>query len=1244
MATTEGLSYLEGPPLTETEQGQFRPGWQHFLDSVSTFPDSPALASLHQPASLYPNIPNLPVDSPHLRWSYRNLKTAIDHLALSLRERHGLEPGMLVVTFLPNCAEYIVTKMAAHLTGAVLAPLNPRSLVNTEEINHILQLYTSHAPVKSGMVLVAEHEQVARQIDTLDPTHTTNAVKIIVGGSQPTSTWLKFADLMEEGERLDKNLSDSPVHYPYATDDTLFCTSGTTAQPKAILRTTAQGAYTIHALATQSGLSFSTARDRVLGVTPNNHVAGGEAVLISLCFGGTLIFPSARFDVDSFLQAAKLEHATYTILVPTMVVALSRSVRQSGMQGMCNLRSFFVGAAPVTRHVLAMCEDALGCKLAGPMFGSTEGALLRTGDRPLQYLLDASRDTEDVPTAWGLAAGQVIKVCEPGTGGLNAAKLVPFGVVGELHVSSPGLASGYIGTPESNGIAPSNPFYFDHDGRSWYNTGDQARLDPEGRLYVTGRYKDVIIRGGENISPAAVEAALEPTLGHLGVHIIGVPDDVAGEVPVAIAREPVDEDAKALVRETVVQRMGAAYIIDQVVSLAELRLDDFPRTALGKVQKSKLRDIVIDFLKQQGTVELQQHGEPESEEQHHLSRLWSQAVGIHDPERYLAPDTIVAELAVDSIVTMRVRDGIAKALNGRTLSLAEFSQVSTIREQAALLKSRSSRSVPNGQRKDNADRSGPPGPDGMLHVIENPSLFEPTKELVSAAMDKFGLTWDQHVSSVFPVYDPIAEVVITNSWFTKFHMRSVLGTKASTSKKQLRDAMVKVLSNNPMLLSFIVHDVAKLGHDLALHVLLELDDNRHSKFLDEHVFADGGNVASIQQVIDFAYNHPWYPANKEATSPGPLFTVWFFDVEETGNAACVWNASHLIIDATYNHILYDDIDHALTHPTLPLQPHESYQRWAESYYALRRSPAARAAVRHEAAIMEEIQQHAPEFIKSAPLLSEHEDTKSTLSIFRSFKVTGWANLRRQHPDLTLTGLLKAAFALVLMHRDKEKTGNKHTTVFVDLQANRSRWPFVPESQGDYPAADVAGETTQAHPVIISLVESESVIEYLHRLQVAQVLQTKHSSTPIIELGGVEDRNSLRSVRRVIEMDPTTLPVPAFNWVGPMQLGDTGSQYKAIELKDVAMNMARMMFMVFAGIELTAPDSLKSGGSYSIDAKEKVVGVGEPTMWFRLQNKPANMTQNEGEAVAKQLIALVQWFAKEENWRKGVRGAFEEALS
>jgi len=1210
------LSYLEGPPLSNTP---LPTPWECFLASVSSTPDAPALIALHQAADLY-SIPSLSPPSasdPYLRWTYRILHTAITQLATAL-QAHGIGPGMPVVTFLPNGAEYILTKMAAHMLGCLFAPLNPRSLVSTEEVSHLLRTFLLHAPV-GEILIVAEEESIA-SISSLDYALLEGAVKVAVFSPTPTAphsenSWIPFETLMNSSTAL------SPNPFPYPTDDMLLCTSGTTSRPKVCALTTAHLSATLHTLSQHPRHNFT--RDIFICVAPNNHVAGTEAFLCALSFSGTIVFPSARFDIDSFIRATQLEKATYTILVPTMVLALCRGRTEK----IGNFRSLNLGASPVTEEVLRLCKGVLACERICGVFGSTEGAFLRTGDRGVEELVGGVGDSH-VAVGWDAAVGQVVKVCEPG----DPNALVALGGVGELHMSSPEIVGGYIGQEGSA------QFYTDGEGRRWYNTGDQARIDGDGRIYVLGRYKDVIIRGGENIAPAAVEAVLEPTMGHLGVQIVGAIDEdgLAGEVPVVVTLKRVDAETAAAIRDAVVERMGAACAPDEVISLEDLALEDYPRTAVGKVQKHKLAALVGAYRKKRrrNGIPTPPYSEDSGTETtavkelvattdilDHLVRIWSQTIGIYDERRLLSPDTDVATLPVDSIALMRVRDRLAKALDGNTLSLAELGKGGTIRQQATLLRSRKNDAQPKfgniptlNSRRGEKEARHPPEVEDMVHLTEDPSLLDRTKEIVTEAIQGCGLSWE-NVRAVMPTTDFNAvSLRVGNMWH--LNLKLVVITRKNVAKERLRASLHRVIENNPMMASFIVADAEKLGKDLALHIEVELSE----AFVNEHVLADAGMVKSPSEMVEFA-KQQHFPGCRDAVPPGPLSKLWLFDVEETGSAGFVVNgtvaaplilsdtnhiavlACHSIFDNTFTQLVYEDLELTLTSPTVPLQPHVAYQLWADSYYTLRTSPAARAAVSYHSTALQGLHTHEhaiwpPHPPVYAPRNITIPETGEN-GVVRVFDVPGWLELKGAHPEVSSPIPLKAAFALFLL----QKTGHTHA-MFAQVESERRRWPFLPKSFGDYPASDVGGLTMQTVNNLVSAVPGETVISFLQRMQDTQTLQTKHASAPralIIEALGPESAGTF----------PRIASNSTFNWLGAT-MPNSKDQFKQIEVVEVVISRAMFGFFLMGGM---------------------IVIEGGVKLWIKVQG--LTFGENELDEMAGELQRLTQWLVREENWGRRV---------
>lgn len=327
---TKVLKYIEGPPL----EGKPKTGWERFISFVETQPDELAIISTQQSSTLYPNIAQAAhgdAASSCLRWTYRDLKEAVDRFGIKLRSR-GVRPGMIIVTFLSNGVESVIARLAASVLGCVLAPLNPKHLVNKDEVTHLLGLFLRRPDSgrRDSVNVVITDEHVAA---CLEEEHQELVgmcwVKILctqqkhvqehidIDESLAATGWINLQDLLQD--ELDAPLCPdvSTLHDDTSsTDELIFCTSGTTSLPKACVWTTSQVAYHYHVLE-QSGLHELSPEDNVLVCLSNNHIAGYDALSSALFFGGTAVIAGPAFDADEVFKAMVQERVTYTILVPT---------------------------------------------------------------------------------------------------------------------------------------------------------------------------------------------------------------------------------------------------------------------------------------------------------------------------------------------------------------------------------------------------------------------------------------------------------------------------------------------------------------------------------------------------------------------------------------------------------------------------------------------------------------------------------------------------------------------------------------------------------------------------------------------------------------------------------------------------------------------------------------------------------------------------------------------------------------
>lgn len=269
--------------------------------------------------------------------------------------------------------------------------------------------------------------------------------------------------------------------------------------------------------------------------------------------GGTLVYPSMVFDPAAMLRAMALERCTMLPAVPPMVLAMLNhpSFERRLMEP---LRRVWLSGTVVHLDLMKQCRQGFGVDEIVMGYGSTESPL-GVGWNPDELM----QRPEDRVTAGKVMPGYQMKVCAP-----NSLAPVPHGESGELHFSGPGIIPGYL-----DGIVGG--FYEDADGTHWYNSGDQAWMDEKGIVTVTGRYKDVIIRAGVNIAPAVIEATLNTTTKGVECYVIGVPDDIAGQVPVAVVKS-----APGLVldytkfQQRVLEQLGRTHVLQNILNLQDI--------------------------------------------------------------------------------------------------------------------------------------------------------------------------------------------------------------------------------------------------------------------------------------------------------------------------------------------------------------------------------------------------------------------------------------------------------------------------------------------------------------------------------------------------------------------------------------------------------------------------------------------------------------------------------------------------
>jgi long-chain acyl-CoA synthetase len=464
------------------------------------------------------------------RWSFRQLDQRSNAFARHLAAQ-GVEAGSRVALMTANRVEFIVAVHAASKLGAATVLLSPAW--KAAEVEHALALTDPvHAVADGaavGLLAQSRHEAFVTDLDdrSVDP--------FDYSRTRPGSS---------AGED--------------AREAILVFSSGTTGLPKAVRHThRSMGHATAH-WCTVLGLG---PEDRFQVATPPSHILGLLNLLAAIAAGATVRL-HRRFDLDEVLDRIARERMTLEMAVAPIALALAN---HPGLEehDLSSLRYIMWGATPVSQSVAARVTQRTGVRWL-PAYGASEVPVIAANPvgRPSEWRLDSA----------GLPpAGVALRVAD-----LETGAILPYGEIGEIQVLSPSVMVGYL--PEESTV--------DAFAEGWYRTGDVGWLESPGWVHLTDRSKEMIKVNGFPVAPAELESVLH---GHPAVRdcaVFGVPDERAGEVPVAAVL--LDRDLP--VADGELQQLVAASLATYKQLRSVVVVDDIPRLASGKVLRRVLRD------------------------------------------------------------------------------------------------------------------------------------------------------------------------------------------------------------------------------------------------------------------------------------------------------------------------------------------------------------------------------------------------------------------------------------------------------------------------------------------------------------------------------------------------------------------------------------------------------------------------------------------------------------------------------
>ena len=491
------------------------------------------------------------------RWTYTEFRDDVRRLATGLH-RAGMRKGQLLGIWGPNTWEWTLTQYATAELGVILVNINPA--YRQHELSYVLKHAQINAVIASD---VHGQQDYPGMLDAAEKDWGPLDLKIIMDSHAWDELFCPVIDAQVLDDVAQQLEATDPINIQY--------TSGTTGFPK--------GATLSHRNILNNGFFVGetnsyTEADRICIPVPFYHCFGMVmGNLAATSHGAAMIIPGPTFNAETTLRGVQDEQCTSLYGVPTMFTA-ELGLENFAEFDLSSLRTGIMAGSPCPAEIMRQVIETMNMEEVTICYGMTETSPVSTQTRPEDSL------DQRVSTVGRVNPHVEVKIIDPVTD-----ETLPVGSDGELCTRGYLVMSGYWNDPEKTAEAI--------DDHGWMHSGDMAQMDADGYVRVTGRMKDMVIRGGENIYPREIEEFLYTHPDVIDAQVIGVPDDRYGEELMAwvhLRHGAPDLSAGAL-RDFCIDHL-AKYKIPRYV----LIVDEFPTTVTGKVRKAEMRNQAVDLM------------------------------------------------------------------------------------------------------------------------------------------------------------------------------------------------------------------------------------------------------------------------------------------------------------------------------------------------------------------------------------------------------------------------------------------------------------------------------------------------------------------------------------------------------------------------------------------------------------------------------------------------------------------------